>query len=99
MSQKKVNACPKCLSDTHVRAKKILIGKSSPRRLFPDFEERAGYKRKDQLAVDECKQDALGVPPLEQFVDGCYCENCGIGFVSDSRPLCDYKYPGSPQDR
>lgn len=82
MSQKNVNACPKCLSDIHVRAKKILIGKSSPSRLFQ--EEKAGYKRKDQLAVDECKQDALGDPPLEQFVDGCYCENCGIGFVPDS---------------
>lgn len=74
--------CPKCLSDRHVREKKLLIGKASPKLLFS--EEMAGYRRRDQLAVDECKSDVLKETPLEQFIDGYYCDKCGIGFVPDS---------------
>lgn len=81
MSRESTNTCPKCLSNIHVRKKKILIGKASPKSLFE--EERAGYQRKDQLAMDECKPEALGKPPLGQFLDGYFCTNCEIGFVSD----------------
>lgn len=77
------NICPKCLSSDHVREKTLLIGAASPRKLFRDGEERAGYQRKDQLAVDECKKEELQKPPLEQFINGYYCETCGIGFVPD----------------
>ena len=73
--------CPKCLNAGHVREKKLLIGKVSPKLLFS--EEMAGYRRRDQLAVDECKPDASKATPLNQFVDGYYCEKCGIGFVPD----------------
>lgn len=79
MSRESTNTCPKCRSGVHVRAKKILVGKASPAVLFE--EERAGYQRKDQLAVDECKPEALGEPPLEQFLDGYYCSPCSVGFV------------------
>lgn len=81
MSCERADVCPKCFSSIHVHAKKILIGKASPKVLFE--EEPAGYRRKDQLAVDECKIEALGESPLEQFLDGYFCVNCGIGFVSD----------------
>jgi len=74
--------CPKCLSDLHIRPKILLIGKASPAALFP--EERAGYRRSDQLAIDECKAESLQPSPFEQFIEGYYCENCGIGFVPDS---------------
>jgi hypothetical protein len=62
----------------------LLVGEASPRKIFPDVEERAGYQRNDQLAVDECKVTELKVPPLEQFIDGYYCEICGIGFAADN---------------
>lgn len=75
--------CPKCLSSAHVREKTLLIGAASPKKLFHG-EERAGYKRKDQLAIDECKVEELKKPPLEQFINGYYCEICGIGFVPES---------------
>lgn len=81
MSGTSTNTCPKCFSSIHVRAKKILIGKASPKLLFE--EERAGYQRKDQLAMDECKPETMGAHPLEQFLDGYFCTNCDIGFVSD----------------
>lgn len=77
--------CPKCHADTYVRGKKMLIGKASPRALFGnESEERAGYRRTDQLAIDECTQEALGKPPLWQFLDGFYCARCDSGFVADA---------------
>ncbi len=77
------NVCPKCLSSANVKEKTLLIGAASPKKLFQG-EERAGYKRKDQLAIDECMTEKLQKPPLEQFINGYYCEFCGIGFVPDS---------------
>ncbi|WP_263773033.1 hypothetical protein [Propionivibrio soli] len=76
--------CPKCLSNAHVREKTLLIGAASPRKIFGAAEERAGYQRKDQLAVDECKTEFLQEGPLQQFINGYYCEACGIGFVPNS---------------
>jgi hypothetical protein len=73
--------CPKCNSNASVRAKTLLIGKASPRKL--GLGERAGYRRKDQLAVDECKAESLSGAPLEQFLQAYYCESCGIGFATD----------------
>ena len=73
--------CPKCLSIEHVRDKTVLIGAASPKKMF-GIEERVGYTRKDQLAVDECKGELLQDKPLEQFVSGYYCDACDIGFVS-----------------
>ena len=74
--------CPRCMSHAHIQRKLILIGKASPKLLFGS-EEKAGYRRKDQLAVDECKRDMIHSKPLEQFIDGYYCERCVIGFVAD----------------
>jgi hypothetical protein len=76
------DACPKCLSTADVRQKKILIGKDSPAKIFPNYAELAGYRRKDQIATDECNPEYLDVPPLDQFVDGLYCEKCGVGFIA-----------------
>ncbi|OUR96003.1 hypothetical protein A9Q81_13165 [Gammaproteobacteria bacterium 42_54_T18] len=35
------------------------------------------------LRADQVLPEALGEPPLEQFVSGFYCPNCEIGFVSE----------------
>lgn len=82
MNQASVEACPRCKSNHAVRSKKILIGAASPTVLLHG-EEKAGYTRKDQLAIDECVPSALGEAPMQQFVDGWYCERCGAGFVSE----------------
>lgn len=76
------SVCPKCKSDAHVTSKALLIGHASPKVLFPD-EEPSGYKRRDQLAVDECNPEELKAAPLKQFFDGYYCNLCGLGFVPD----------------
>jgi hypothetical protein len=79
------SACPKCHSDAHVVRKALLIGAQSPKAIFKEeYGERAGYRRRDQIAVDELKPEVLQNAPLEQFVIGFYCESCGIGFIPDS---------------
>lgn len=58
-----------------IKPKLLLIGLHSP------TEERAGSKRPDQLAVDECRPEAIQSKLLNQFVHGFYCERRGSGFV------------------
>lgn len=79
-SPQSADFCPKCGSAMNVSRKILLIGKESPLKMFKG-EERAGYQRKDQLAVDEVLPSVLRAEPLSQFLDGFYCSNCDIGFV------------------
>ncbi|MFJ2479891.1 hypothetical protein ACIOWE_06420 [Pseudomonas sp. NPDC087598] len=81
MTDKAMQACPRCKSAEQVRLKAILIGAASPAKRF-NGEEKAGYQRLDQLAVDECRPERLKDSPLEQLVDGFYCDQCGHGFVA-----------------
>jgi hypothetical protein len=36
------------------------------------------------LRVDDVRSEHVKAPPLEQFLDGYYCERCGKGFVSEA---------------
>ena len=81
MNQNPMESCPRCGSVQHVRPKGILKGAASPKKRF-NGEEKAGYQRLDQLAVDECKPALLKAAPLEQLVDGFYCDHCWVGFVT-----------------
>jgi hypothetical protein len=83
MSIETHNLCPNCGTNIHVTDKMILIGACSPKAIFGD-EEMCGYRRKDQLAIDECNQSELKDVPLQQFVDGYFCNDCGVGFVDDA---------------
>ncbi|WP_156684296.1 hypothetical protein [Pseudomonas sp. Leaf127] len=93
MSLYVMQSCPRCSSVQYVRPKHMLIGAASPKKRF-NGEERAGYQRLDQLAVDECKPDLMNAPPLEQFVDGFYCDQCGVGFVASE--IVQGAAPSSP---
>jgi hypothetical protein len=83
MSIESENLCPQCGKNDRIVNKIILIGARSPQAIFGD-EEMCGYRRKEQLAIDECKQDRLRSAPLQQFVDGYFCRACGIGFLDNS---------------
>lgn len=83
MQSNDLEHCPRCGSAQYVRPKELLIGAQSPKKRF-NGEEKAGYVRADQLAVDECKPELLRQSPLQQVVAGFYCEHCDVGFVSDS---------------
>ncbi|WP_187363498.1 hypothetical protein [Massilia frigida] len=74
-------ACPRCGSSAHATPKLLLIAKHAP-VYGVDFGEGGHWPY--QLASDECLPQALREPPLSQFVDGCYCSSCGIGFVPAS---------------
>jgi len=71
--------CPSCESAASVRAKLILIdeawvdapGKDPRLKYFAD------------LRVDDIREAARKAPPLEQFVDGYWCEACGRAFISE----------------
>ena len=81
MNPNPMEPCPRCGSLQHVRSKAILIGAASPKKRF-DGEEKVGYQRLDQLAVDECMPALLNASPLEQLIDGFYCDHCAMGFVT-----------------
>lgn len=81
MNHNPMESCPRCRSTQHVRPKEILIGAASPKKRF-NGEEKTGYRRLDQLAVDECKPAFLRAAPLDQLIDGFYCDHCEVGFVT-----------------
>lgn len=81
MNHNPAESCPRCGSVQYVRPKAILIGATSPKKRFGG-EEKAGYRRLDQLAVDECDPAELKPAPLEQLIDGFYCDSCEVGFVA-----------------
>jgi hypothetical protein len=83
MSTAAHHRCPQCDTNKYLIDKIILIGARSPRAIFGD-EEMCGYRRKDRLAIDECKQEMLRDAPLQQFVDGYFCTACDIGFLDNS---------------
>ena len=74
-----IESCPRCASSDNVRPKLLLIdetwvpaaGKDSRERYFAD------------LRVSDIQPEQLHPQPLEQFVDGYYCDGCGRGFVSE----------------
>ena len=47
----------------------------------PGKDPRLKYAR--NLRVDDILPEHLRQKPLEQFLDGYYCDRCNIGFVSD----------------
>lgn len=73
--------CPKCGATGSVAPKMLLIAERSP-QYGVDIGE--GGKWPYQLAVDECFLHAKREASLAQFIDGFYCQDCGIGFVPAS---------------
>ena len=72
-------ACPLCGDTSAVRPKLVLIdeawvaapGKYPRLKYFAD------------LRVDDVRPENIRERPLEQFVDGFYCDRCKKGFVSE----------------
>ena len=55
--------CPECSSRQHLKPKLLLIAKYSPEAIF-SRDNKEGFIRRDQLAVDECKAEILKKSPL-----------------------------------
>jgi hypothetical protein len=83
-----IEPCPLCHESSAIRPKLLLIdeawipapGKDSRLKYFAD------------LRADDIRPEYLKAPPLEQFVDGYFCERCGKGFVSEAVLRADRRH-------
>ena len=75
----KIEKCPICGEASAVRPKLVLIDEAwIP---GPDRDPRDRYHV--DLRVDEVDPQKLRDLPLEQFIDGFFCDRCKKGFVSE----------------
>jgi hypothetical protein len=72
-------ACPLCGQTSSVRPKLVLVDEAWISA--PGKDERLKYFA--DLRVDDVRLESLREPPMEQFLDGFYCEQCNKGFVSE----------------
>ena len=77
-------ACPICHEPSAVRPKMVLIDEAWIEA--PGKDPRLKYFA--DLRVDDLKPQQVRVAPLEQFVDGFFCDKCGRAFISE-KDLCD----------
>ena len=73
------DACPSCGKTVTVRPKLLLIDEAWVDE--PGKDPRLAYFA--DLRVDDIKPDLLSDRPLEQFIEGLYCDACGRGFVTE----------------
>lgn len=72
-------ACPWCRKHSALRRKLLLIDEAwNP---GADGDPRDAWFA--DLRVDDVEPARLRAHPLEQFVDGYYCDDCGRGFVAE----------------
>ena len=72
--------CPRCKDDSAVRPKLLLIDEAWIDK--DGIDPRLAHF--SSLRADDIKADHLRDPPLEQFLEGYYCDRCGKGFVADN---------------
>lgn len=72
-------ACPLCGETSTVRPKLVLIDEAWVPA--PGKDQRLMYFA--DLRVDDVKPENVREHPLQQFVDGFYCNRCKKGFVSE----------------
>jgi hypothetical protein len=72
--------CPVCGSASSVRPKFVLIDEAwIP---GPGKDPRLAFVA--DLRVDDVKPEHVRASPLQQFIDGYWCESCGRSFVSET---------------
>jgi hypothetical protein len=79
MSASDSQECPSCRSAAQVRHKRILVDPAAPATM--DVRE----KYYGPIRVDDLGASVGGASPLEQFVDGYFCDACGRGFLGDDQ--------------
>ena len=71
--------CPRCRDVANVRPKLVLIDEAWVDE--PGKDPRLAYVA--SLRVDDVKPENVRASPLEQFVDGWFCDRCGRAFVAE----------------
>jgi hypothetical protein len=71
--------CPVCGESSALRPKLLLIDEAWVPA--PGKDSRLAYFA--DLRVDDVQSQNVRGRPLEQFIDGFYCDRCNKGFVSE----------------
>jgi hypothetical protein len=88
MSDKNLEICPSCGSATTIREKLVLIDEAWDDTLNRD--PRLRYF--SDLRADDLNGQDVRQQPLEQFVDGYYCDKCARAFVSEDILKENHRY-------
>ena len=71
--------CPVCGNASSVRRKLVMIDEAWVPG--PDKDPRLAFVA--DLRVDDVKPESVRTSPLQQFVEGYWCDSCGRAFVSE----------------
>jgi hypothetical protein len=74
-------ACPRCKSNGHTKGKLVLINRGDPRRELADW--RLSCPCEGDLSVTDLKPEFMVPGVGGQFIQGLYCERCGIGYIPE----------------
>ena len=90
-----IEACPRCKATDRVRGKIILIDPADPDHA--NDAQRVGCSCVGDLSVSDLKPEFAAFGVSAQFVEGLYCERCGVGYVPEymAKPP-RAKYIGTP---
>ena len=83
-----MEACPHCGKVSEVRTKLVLVDAAWVPS--PGVDSRLAHIA--SLRADDLKSEHKRDGPLEQFVDGFYCESCDKGFISDESIKDNHRY-------
>jgi hypothetical protein len=75
-----IEPCPSCHEVSAIRSKLLLIDEAWVEA--PGKDPRLAFWA--SMRVDDIRPELTKESPLEQFVDGYYCERCGKGFVAEA---------------
>jgi len=76
-----IEACPSCKSTDRLRSKLLLIDPADPSRASDD--RRVGCSCVGDLSVSDLKSEFAASGVAAQFIEGLYCDRCGIGYVPE----------------
>jgi hypothetical protein len=74
-----IERCPACNENSAVRSKLVLIDEAWVEA--PSKDPRLAYWA--SMRVDDIRPEHTKEAPLEQFVEGYYCNRCGKGFIAE----------------
>jgi hypothetical protein len=76
-----LEVCPRCSLGDRTKRKLVLIERGDPARISADW--RVSCSCEGDLSVSDLKPEFAVAGPTAQFIQGLYCERCGIGYVPE----------------
>jgi uncharacterized OB-fold protein len=77
----RLEACPRCKSNENTKRKLVLIDRGDPVRVHGDW--RVNCPCEGDLSVADLKPEFVNSGSAGQFMQGLYCERCGIGYIPE----------------